>query len=335
MKRTIWSIRVLFIILCIAGSYIYWINHPDLSREGILIVFAMGAIFGISTLVLDYFLEGFSLRGLSAVVIGLGLGAMAAYLITASPFVKIFESHDLFALKSCLYVFFMYVGTMIALRNREELSMVIPYVRFSNQSTVGEKLLLDISALIDGRIAAICQSRFITYTLLVPKFVLDDLHISLDSEDTQKQVKGKKGMDTYNKLKSLSYIEMKVLDNELCEGQEVNAKVIFLAKAQNAKILATDYNLTKLAESNNIDSLNINSLKKALNPEVAVGQYLDIELVKVGKEPHQGVGYLPDGSMVVVNEAFSLIGKTVATEVISILPSSGGKMIFARLQGQS
>jgi len=334
MKRTIWSIRILFIILCFAGSCIYWINHPDLSREGILVVFAMGVIFGISTVALDYLLEGFSLKGLSAVVIGLGLGAMVAYLITVSPFVKVFEEHDLFAIKSCLYVFFMYVGTMIALRNREELSMVIPYVRFSNQSSVSESLILDISSLIDGRIATICQSRFITYMLLVPKFVLEELHANLNSEDMQKQLKGRKGVETFNKLKNMSYIEMKVLDSELSEGQEVNAKVVFLAKAQNSKVLTTDYNLAKLAECSNIECLNINVLKKALNPEVAVGQYLDVDLVKAGKEPHQGVGYLSDGSMVVVNEAFDFIGKTVAAEVISILPSAGGKMIFARIHAQ-
>lgn len=333
MKRTIWSIRILFIVLCLVGSVIYWVNHTNLSAAGAMLTLFIGIAFGVLTVVLDNFLEGFSLRGLSAVVIGLGLGALAAYLVTVSPFIKIFEDEDLFALKSCLYVFFMYMGTMIALRNREELSLVIPYVRFFNQSQPSEKLILDSSSLMDGRIAVIYQSRFITYMPLVPKFILEELQANLNHEEEQKQIKGRKGLETFNRLKGMSHVELKVLDSEL-NGQEPAAKIIFLAKERHAKILTTDHQLVKLAEYSDIECLNINSLKKALNPEVAVGQHLDVDLVKAGKEPHQGVGYLSDGSMVVVNEAFDFIGKTVVTEVISILPSAGGKMIFARLHEQ-
>lgn len=334
MKKTILTIRIFFFSLCILGSFLFWFANPDLSVSYTPTIFLIGTSIGALTILSDILLRGFSVRGLTAITFGLGIGSLIAFLIGQSP---LFESGDpqaLFIVRLVLFVVCMYLATVIALRGKDDFNLLIPYIRFIPNNVEVPIAVLDASVLIDGRIATVCQSRFLTSALVVPKFVIEELHKMSSSEDLQKQARGRKGIEVLNKLKNMSYIDLRIKNIEIDGGEQLDAKLIYLAQSLKAKLLTTDYSLAKLAEFHNIEWLNLNALSKALNPEVSVGQYLDIELVKPGKEGHQGVGYLSDGSMVVVNEAFEFIGQVVAAEVISILPSAGGKMIFARLHRQ-
>lgn len=308
-----------------------WYFNPEL-----FIVFAFGISFGALTLVADIFLKNFSLKKFISILFGLALGALVAYLmmLVTLPFLDGAPSEVVYLFRFCVFISCMYLGAIITMRTKDDFNLLIPYIRFVPHNVETPLIIVDSSALIDGRIAPICQSRFITASLVVPKFIVDELHASLESEDTQRQLKARKGIEVLNKLKNMSYIDLRIQDIEIDQAQHIDSKLIFLAQNLKAKLLTTDYNLAKLGEFHGIEWLNISALTKALNPEVSVGQYFDVDLVKPGKEPHQGVGYLTDGSMVVVNEAVHFIGQAVAAEVISVLPSAGGKMIFARLHSK-
>lgn len=331
MKKTLLCVRLFFFIFCLLGSFLFWYTYEAENASNLFSVFLIGGGVGVLVILIDILLKGFSLRGLSALAFGLAVGALIAFLIGRSPIFDRGNPDTILFVRLLSYLVFMYLGAVIAIRGKDDFNLVIPYVRFLSNNEQIPTVILDASSLIDGRIATVCQSRFINATLLVPKFVLQELHTMSGSEEIQKQIKGRKGIEVLNKLKNMSYIDLRVKDIDLGETDQTDSKLIFLAQSLKAKLMTTDYNLAKLAEFHGIIWLNLNALSKALNPEVSIGQYLDIELVKAGKEGHQGVGYLADGSMVVVNEAFEFIGKTVVAEVISVLPSAGGKMIFARL----
>ncbi len=334
MKNTILTTRIIFFTLCLIGCGFIWYTNPAL-RSNTTIIFGLGITLCLLTMVVDFALKKLSVRKLISLSFGLGIGAFLAYIIENLPFFDIVNPEIKHFGLTALYIACMYLGVIMMLRSKNDFNLLIPYIRLVPQNNENPLIIVDGSALIDGRIAPICQSRFITSTLIVPKFVLEELHKTAESEDTQRQLKGRKGIEALNKLKNMTYIDLRIQDIEVDSAQHIDSKLIFLAQNLKAKLLTTDHNLAKLAEFHGIEWLNIGAITKALNPEISVGQYFDVDLVKLGKEPHQGVGYLADGSMVVVNEAVSYIGQAVAAEVISVLPSAGGKMIFARLHTKS
>ena len=294
----------------------------------------MGTLISVLVILIDIFLKGFSLRGLTALTFGLFVGWLIALLISVSPLFEFAESRHLYLVRLTLFVICMYLATVVAIRGKDEFNLVIPYIRFVPHGVDVPLVVVDTSALIDGRIAGICASRFLGYALVIPRFVLDELHRVADSPDPQRQMKGRKGLEVLNKLRTMKHVEIRIHESEVGKRQNVDAKLIFLTQSLKAKLLTTDYNLAKMAEFHSLDWLNINALAKALNPELSIGESMIVELVKPGKEAGQAVGFLNDGSMVVVNEAVQLIGRKVEIEIQSILPSAGGKMIFARILHQ-
>jgi uncharacterized protein YacL len=330
VQKTLLTIRVFFFALCIFGSWLVWYANKDW-EDHLFVCLFMGGSLGALVILVDLFLKGFSLRGLTAVTFGLFVGWLIAYFISTSPLFESGEPQTLFMVRLVLFIVLMYLGSVIALRGRDEFNLVIPYIRFVPHGVEVPLVVVDTSALIDGRLVDICASKFMGYGLIVPRFVLDELHRIADSADPQRQAKGRKGLDSLNALNALGHIDIRIHESDVSKRQNVDAKLIFLAHSLKAKIITTDVNLAKLAKFDKVDWLNIYALAKALNPEMNIGETLDIELVKAGKEQGQAVGFLNDGSMVVVNDAISLIGGTVNVEVQSILPSAGGKMIFAKV----
>ena len=334
MNKTIFTIRVVFFLLCITASYLICFSIPDWDQY-LLWAMLIGAFLGALVILVDVMLKGFSLRGLSALTFGLFVGWLMANFISSSPFFEdTYYDGDpttLFLVRLAIYVILMYLGAVIALRGRDEFNLVIPYIRFVPHGVDVPLVVVDTSALIDGRIVGICASRFMGYALVIPRFVLDELHRIADSSDPQRQAKGRKGLAVLNFLKEMDHVDLRIHESDIGKRQNVDDKLLFLAQTLKGKLLTTDYNLAQMAQFHSIEWLNINSLAKALNPELAIGETLEIDLVKSGKEAGQAVGFLNDGSMVVVNDGRTLIGRQVTVEVQSILPSQGGKMIFARL----
>lgn len=331
MGKTILIFRVFFVFVsllaCLLLSYV-------VEEWKLPTVIFVGMSLAALVILTDVMLKGFSLRGLSATTFGLAVGGLIAYLLSNSPLFEPLENEEgleqtLYLSRLALYVISMYLATVVSLRGKDEFNLVIPYVRFSSQNVEPLVVLVDTSALIDGRIAAICNSRWFGFSLVIPRFVLDELQAVADSNDTARKEKGRKGLHVLNRLRSMKHLELRIHESDVRDREAVDSKLVFLAEAMKAKLLTTDYNLAKLAEFHEIEWLNITALVKALNQEVSVGSRVNVDLVRPGKDSGQAIGYLPDGSMLVVNNGRQWIGKEIRVEIDSVVPSAGGKMVFA------
>ena len=335
MQKTLLVIRCFFFLLCLWGSWLVWYAGGFSEEAGPSRFLFIGSLLGALTILVDILLKGFSLRGLTAVTFGLAMGAFVAYLISASPLFEYGDPEIIFQVRVILFIVTTYLATVMALRGRDEFNLVIPYVRFVPQQTDTPVVVLDTSALIDGRIVGICKAKFLIAELVIPRFVLGELQSIADSNDPHRQERGRKGLQVLNELRKLSHLHITIHESDLVRPNEVDAKLIFVAESLRAKLLTTDYNLAQLAEFHGIDWLNLSKLAKAMQTETLVGDSFTIELVKEGKAPGQAVGYLEDGSMVVVNDSAHYVGKEVNVEIVSVIPSSGGKMIFAERVSES
>ena len=334
MNKTLLAIRIFFIALCAVGSWLvcYTVEEWD-QRRGLAVV--IGLMIGALVVLVDLLLKGFSLRGLTALTFGLGVGAVIAWLISNSPLLNKGEPQTIYLVQMVLFVTCTYLGTVIALRGKDEFNLIIPYVRLRRTDLKEGVVLLDTSALIDGRIAKICQAQFLGAGLIIPSFVLTELQSIADSPDQLKQARGRRGLQVLNELRAIKHIDIRIHQSDVSRRQDIEAKLVFLAQSMRAKLLTTDTNLAKMAQFQGVTWLNIHALENALRPELVIGESIAIDLLKIGKEDGQALGYLPDGSMVVVNNARSLIGKRVTAEIIGVLPSGGGKIVFANLLGEA
>jgi uncharacterized protein YacL len=205
-------------------------------------------------------------------------------------------------------------------------------VKFDRQDQKDTLLILDTSVIIDGRILDICATKFIDGLFVIPRFVLKELQQVADSQDALKRNRGRRGLDILNKLRKTPQITVKVHEDDFPEITTVDEKLVKLAKVLGAKVLTNDYNLNKVAEFQGVSILNINELANALRPVVLPGEMMEVRLVKEGKEFNQAIGYLDDGTMVVVDNAKRLLGTSQQVLVTSVLQTAAGRMIFARLE---
>lgn len=334
MNKTLLAIRVFFIALCAVASWLvcYTVEEWD-HRRGLAV--AIGLMIGALVVLVDMMLKGFSLRGLTAITFGLAIGALISWLVSSSPLLNKGEPATIYLVQMALFVVCTYLGTVIALRGKDEFNLVIPYVRFVPHEVDVPLVVVDTSALIDGRIAKICETQFLGAGLIIPSFVLTELQAIADSPEPLKQARGRRGLQVLNELRAIKHIDIRIHQSEVARRQDIEAKLIFLAQSMRAKLLTTDTNLAKMAQFQGVSWLNIHALENALRPELVIGESIALDLVKIGKEEGQALGYLPDGSMVVVNNARALVGKRVTAEIIGVLPSGGGKLVFANLLGEA
>lgn len=330
MNQTLIIIRIFFFTVFVLGGYLvaYAVPEWDDSR-GVAVAFS--ACIGALVILVDVLLKGFSLRGLSALTFGLFVGWLVATFLSNSPLFENGDPQTLFVSRLALFVICAYLGAVLALRGKDEFSLVIPYVRFVPHQVESPLAVVDTSVLIDGRIVSVCESKFLGYGLVIPTFVIDELHLIADSRDPQRQARGRRGLDVLNQLRRMPHLHIHIHESDAGGNDKLDAKLIYVARSLKAKVLTTDYNLAQVAKFHNVDWLNLNVLAKALRPEVITGEQVEVTLVKEGREPGQAVGYLPDGSMVVVAAARHHIGATVVAEVENVLPSAGGKMVFATI----
>lgn len=300
-----------------------------------------GAIIGLGfasiLIVLDIMLRLLTFRSFSHGTFGLLIGFLCAWLVTR---IGIFEAGwgqqfplagSIFNL--AMFLGFGFIGVMLALRSkREEFSLLIPYVRFRQDSLQDLPTLLDTNIIIDGRIPGICEAGFLGGSLVVPRFVLEELQKMADSPDELKRSRGRRGLDTLNTLKATGKIEVTIRDEAFESGLTFDAKMVQLADLMDARILTNDANLGKVARLKGISVINLNELSLALKPIVSPGDELALELVKEGRDDHQAVGYLPDGTMIVVNHAKRHLGTQQLVVVAGAVQTSAGRLIFAELK---
>jgi uncharacterized protein YacL len=329
VNKTLLPIRLVFVLLCAAAGWL--VSLTIMAGDGQrAIAIGVGLGIGILVVLVDVMLKGFSLRGLSAITFGIGVGLVIAQMVGTSP---IFETGDpavIYLVRLALFVVCPYLAIVIALRGKDEFNLIIPYVRFVSHDVDMPLVVVDTSMLIDGRIARVCEAGFLSSALVIPGFVLNELRAVADSPDPHKQARGRRGLDVLNDLRKIKNLDIRIIESEVAKREDVDAKLVFLAQSMRAKLLTTDYNLAKVAEFHGVTWLNLNLLAKSLRQELMIGERVEVDLVKPGKEDTQAVGFLEDGAMVVVSGGRPHIGRRVQAEIISVLPTAGGKMIFAR-----
>jgi len=293
-----------------------------------------GVGFIVASIVIGFELvmRNVSVRGLSAAVFGLFFGLLLAKLIAGAFIIVPLGEKLSLSLQVILTLVFCYLGMVMAMRGRDEFNLIIPYVKFSRQDQRDEIILLDTSVIIDGRIADICQTKFIEGRFVVPKFVLREIQQIADSSDPLKRNRGRRGLDILNKIRKGTDMDVRISDEDFPEIPEVDAKLVKMAKVLSAKIFTNDFNLNKIAELQGIAVLNVNELANALKPVVLPGELMEVKLIKEGKEYNQGVAYLDDGTMVVVDNGRRMIGQTLKVMVTSVLQTTAGRMVFAKVE---
>ncbi len=299
-----------------------------------------GAVFGLGfaslIIVFDIMLRHVTIRAFSHGTFGLLIGLLCAWLVTRIEFfeagwVQQFPlAANIFNL--AMFLGFGFIGVMLALRSkREEFSLLIPYVRFRQDALQDLPILLDTNVIIDGRVPGIAAAGFMGGTLVVPRFVLEELQKMADSSEDIKRSRGKRGLDCLNQMKSAERTEVQVHDEKFRPGLSADSKMVELADILEARVLTNDSNLGKVARLRGLVVLNLNELAMSLRPVVSPGDELELELVKEGKDDHQAVGYLPDGTMIVVNQGKPHIGTCQPVVVGGAVQTSAGRLIFAEL----
>ncbi len=293
----------------------------------------IGALAGTALMLLEAAIHRIgrvSVRGFSSAVFGLLFGLIMAKLVSDAVALIPFDPGTVAIVRVILTWAFCYLGMAMALRGRDEFSVIIPYVRLSRTDRGEESYLVDTSAIIDGRLLDLCKTRFLEGRLAVPRFVLRELQAVADSTDPVKRGRGRRGLEVLNQLRQLATIDVRIHEEELANVAETDAKLVKLAQLLGSRIITNDYNLNKVAEFQNVGVLNVNELAQALRPVVLPGETLEIKPIKEGKEHHQAVGYLDDGTMVVVENGRPFIGQTIRGLVTSVLQTAAGRMIFVR-----
>lgn len=339
MIASIWAIRILFLGLCTLAGYALSQVRPDLigTEQGVWIGPMMGFGFGGLMIALDEMLKGFSLRAFSATTCGLLIGILVAQLIDRSGLFDRAAEDTRWLIRLGLFLGFSYIGMVLAMRsNKEDFSLIIPYVRFSRRGDRPDNLiLLDTSAVIDGRIAELIEANFIEGIIVVPRFVLKELQQVADSADATKRARGRRGLEMLQRIQKNQRNEVKIHDGDFPEETGVDAKLVRLARNLNAKLVTNDHNLGKVAALQNVTCLNLHELARMLKPVLLAGDPLSLKIVREGKDKAQGVAYLPDGTMVVVNNGQPQIGNQVEVVVQNIVQTGAGIIVFADLRSNS
>ncbi len=323
-----WILRTLLLLFAAALSFqIFPFSQSPPEFRGA----ALAALLVAAGLILEFLGRKAEVRVLAAAMAGLVCGAGAGALLW-----RVVPAGGMFGLPADFLragelLVCLYLGTVLGARKAEQFTLDALRSGGSRSSAPANKIL-DTSVIIDGRIADICETGFLDGVLVVPQFVLNELQYIADSSDPLKRNRGRKGLDILQRIQKGVQVKVVISPTDFPDLKEVDLKLIEMAKQTHAKILTNDFNLNKVAQLRGVEVLNVNELANSLKPVVLPGEPMKVFIIKEGKEPNQGVGYLDDGTMVVVDNAKRLIGKTVDIVVTSVLQTTAGKMFFGRFE---
>ena len=291
-----------------------------------------GLLLGAGIIFCEIRLRRASLKRLIGAAVGSLLGILGALLMSVVLDLSgAFPYQTLSFLHLGLLLLATYVGLVVGASKGDMLNLSALGGLFGTESSNKKSCkILDTSVIIDGRIADICETSFLDGTLVIPQFVLRELQLVADSADSLKRNRGRRGLDVLQRIQKMSNVEVQIVEDDFPHIREVDMKLIELAKLFDGKIVTNDFNLNKVAQLHGVDVLNINELTNALKPIVLPGEVMRVFILKEGKEYNQGVAYLDDGTMVVVDNARRMISKTVDISVTSVLQTTAGKMIFGK-----
>jgi uncharacterized protein YacL len=321
-------LRLLFVILLATVCYFL---HPFGIQNGWLASLA-GGLAACAVIVFELRVRALSLRRLIGAVAGSVLGIFGAALFCLVLRTAPLAREDSAVLQIFVLLLMTYVGLLVGANKGDLLNpAALGTVFAADKPSRRTAKVLDTSVIIDGRIADIAEAGFIDGIIVVPEFVLRELQVVADSTDGSKRQRGRRGLDMLQRMQSNASIQVQIVPDDFPSIREVDLKLLELAKKWEAKVVTNDFNLNKVAHLHHVEVLNINDLANALKPVVLPGEKMSVVILKEGKEYNQGVGYLDDGTMVVVDHARKMIGRPVEISVTSVLQTASGKMIFGKI----
>ncbi|CAI4032647.1 putative PIN and TRAM-domain containing protein YacL [Nitrospira tepida] len=325
--------RTIFVLLSGVAGLALFTRGGEYQPASLLGGFAIGAVTGLIILLSEYVLQKLSFGIILGGTAGLGVGLLLTGL-TEWVGSAVFDVQTvLFHVGGLVFLLgFPYLGMVLGAQFGKERFVIRPDGPVSH--TNGSKIL-DTSVIIDGRVSDLCETGFLEGPFIVPHFILQELQHIADSSDTLKRARGRRGLDILNKIQKMPDLEVRIVEDDFPHIREVDAKIVALAKKVRAKVVTNDLNLNKVAELQGVRVLNINELCNALRPVVLPGEAMRVFVLKEGKEPGQGVAYLDDGTMIVVDNARRWIGRNVDVVVTSVLQTTAGRMIFTRLKDEN
>ncbi len=338
----LWILRVIFVLVIVLVLYLT-ASSPSISSDDT--AFWSVIYGGIGMMLLFLFVDLLTPKRKLAALAGIFFGLLVGVIISAvlAPIVEVLaksymtnlSTDAVMAIKWLLGICVCFSAISIVVRTKDDVRFVVPYVEFAKQTKGARPLILDTSVIIDGRIADLYHSKLFDAPLLVPRFVLAELQLIADSADKLKRNRGRRGLDVLNKLQKDPSIDIEIDDEQMPgveELQGVDQKLVLFTKHRDGRLATTDYNLTKVAQVREVDVLNLNDLANSLKTIALPGEFMVVQVVKSGEEPGQGVGYLADGTMVVIENGQDKLGKDVAISVTSSLQTAQGKMIFGKFE---
>jgi uncharacterized protein YacL len=319
-------VRSIFILILMAASF--HLRPFHLAPINSILV---GALLGFIFVFFEMRLEKASLKKLIGAAVGSILGILGALMISHLLNLTSIEKSSISFLQVSLLMLMGYVGLILGANKGDLLNLAALGGIFSGERSPRKNYkILDTSVIIDGRIADVCETGFIDGVLVAPQFVLRELQLVADSSESLKRNRGRRGLDVLQRIQKMANVQVQIVEDDFPQVREVDMKLIELAKLYEGKIVTNDFNLNKVAQLQGLPVLNINELANALKPVVLPGEIMRVFILKEGKEYNQGVAYLDDGTMVVVDNAKKMISKTIDIAVTSVLQTTAGKMIFGK-----
>ncbi len=341
MDLALLILRGIFLVVT-AGLGVSVINSPalsDMPPPWPWVIFVSIVAGSIGIIVVDLVFPRKRIEMITCVYFGIVVGLFLTYLVgqALSPLLM---DKDLnpgkywMIIQLLVGVALCYICISLLIQTKDDFRFIIPYVEFAKEVKGVRPYVLDTSVVIDGRLADVVETQIFDNQLVMPRFVLSELQAIADSSDRLRRSRGRRGLDMLNRLRNNDKVDFKIHDRDLpeFEGQPVDMKLVLLAKHLEGKIVTGDYNLNKVARLHNVSVINLNDLANALKPVFLPGESLDVRIVKSGEEHGQGVGYLDDGTMIVVEGGREYIGRTVHISVTSVLQTSAGRMIFGKCE---
>ena len=336
----LWILRGIFLLVT-AGVGVSIIKSPGFANYSaathawILFLSLMGGAVGV--VLVDAFLPRKKLNIITSIYFGILVGVFCTYSVSVvlEPLLlneQLQPGPYKSVVQLVLGVFMCYICISLLLQTKDDFRFIIPYVEFSKEVKGLKPFVLDTSVVIDGRIADLSETGILDNQLIMPRFVLAELQNIADSGDKLRRARGRRGLDVLNKLRGSEFVDLKIHDHEPAElaGQPVDMKLVLLAKHLGGKVVTGDYNLNKVARIHSVPVINLNDIANSLKPVYLPGESLEVRIAKAGEEPGQGVGYLDDGTMIVIEGGRERIGQLVKVSVTSVLQTSAGRMIFGR-----
>lgn len=346
-----YAVRFLFVVLVLALTWTYIRKTPDISQGWIpMWLVSGGIVLATVVLLIEWLMPRKGLRALGGLFFGLIVGMVIGYALSLvidlvaltmmpsdwppEPIRTVFlnTSKMLVGLITCFFCI------SFVLQTKDDIRFIIPYVEFSKQRKGTRPILLDTSTIIDGRISDVCSTGVFDAPMIVPRFVLHELQRIADSSDRLKRNRGRRGLDVLNLLQRSEKVDVDIIEprwTQRDQAEDVDQKLIAMAIELDARIITSDYNLSKVAQLRGVEVINLNDISNALKPIVLPGETVTVKIVKPGEEQTQGVGYLDDGTMVVVEGARDRIGQEVDIVITSGLQTSAGRMLFGKVEGSA